>query len=243
VPVAILIWRAGGPGILRVRRPRVLAWRAMLLFLAFSCWIGALSQVPLADIVAVSMAMPVVTTAFGALLLGERVDRARWLAIFAGFAGVLLVVGPNDTFPLPATMLAACGVTFYALAFVVTRRIGHSEQAETMVAIQAVVNATGAGIVLLLLPDRWIDPSGHDWLLFAASGLFAGFAQFMMTSAFRSAPLSVVAPFEYIGILWAILLGILVWSQPPGPWSIAGASVIVCAGLYLVRRDALQARR
>lgn len=242
IPIAILIRRAGGLGAIRVRRPRVLLWRGMLLFLAFSCWVGAISLVPLADIVAVSMAMPVVTTAFGALLLGEHVDRARWCAVFAGFAGVLLVVGPSDAFPLPATMLAACGVTFYALAFVVTRRIGTSEQAEAMVAVQALFNATGAGIVLLLLPGRWIDPSWFDLMLFAASGLFAGFAQFMMTSAFRIAPLSVVAPFEYMGLLWAILLGVLVWNQPPGPWTLVGAAVIVAAGLYLVRRDARSAK-
>jgi drug/metabolite transporter (DMT)-like permease len=242
IPIAMLIWRAGGPGVLRMRHPAVLAWRCVLLFLAFSCWIGALSLVPLADIVAISMAMPIVTTAFGALLLGERVDRARWCAILAGFAGVLLVVGPSDRFPLPATMLAASGVTFYALAFVVTRRLGTSEQAETMVALQAVVNAAASGVILLLLPGRWIDPLWHDWLLFAASGLCAGFAQFLMTSAFRVAPLSVVAPFEYMGILWAILLGIVVWNQPPGPWTLVGAAVIVVSGLYLVRRDALQAR-
>ena len=242
IPITILIWRAGGPGKLRLRHPAVLAWRSMLLFFAFSCWIGALSLVPLADIVAVSMAMPLVTTAFGALLLGERVDGARWCAIVAGFLGVLLVVGPSDAFPLPATMLAASGVTFYALAFVVTRRLGTAEQAETMVAVQAVVNAAGAGIVLLLLPGRWIDPGLFDWGLFAASGLFAGFAQFLMTSAFRVAPLSVVAPFEYMGLLWAIVLGMAVWNQPPGPWTLVGAGVIVLAGLYLVRRDALQAR-
>ena len=104
------------------------------------------------------------------------------------------------------------------------------------------MNAAGAGIVLLLLPGRWIDPGLFDWGLFAASGLFAGFAQFLMTSAFRVAPLSVVTPFEYMGLLWAIVLGMAVWNQPPGPWTLVGAGVIVLAGLYLVRRDALQAR-
>ena len=243
LPLAILVARAGGPAVLRTARRRALLGRGFLLFLAFSCWVGALTLVPLADIVAVSMSMPVATTALGALLLKEHVDRGRWTAVAVGFAGVLLVVGPSGSFPLPATLLTLSSVTFFSLAFVMTRQLGVTERAEAMVAFQALVNGTGSGLVLLMLSHRWITPGWSDLGLFVALGFCAGFAQFLMTSAFRSAPVSVVAPFEYMSLLWAIMLGFIVWGDVPNGWTLAGAATIVGSGLYVMRREALAGRR
>ncbi len=238
VPVLVLVRRAGVRKTLKTRKFGPLLFRSFLLFMAFATWVGALDMVPLADMVAVGMAMPLVVTAFGALLLGESVDSRRWAAIFAGFFGVLLIVGPSGEFPLAATMLAMSSVVFFGMAFVRTRRLGVTESAETMVLYQVVFNCIGSGLVLLVLPGKWLMPSAVDWGLFAAVGLCAGLAQFCMTSAFRAAPLSVVAPFEYFALVWAVILGYVVWSDIPDLWSVAGALIVVASGLYTVYREA-----
>ena len=237
-PVAVLVRRAGVRRTLATKNLRALFARSMLLFMAFSSWVAALDMVPLADMVAVGMSMPLVVTAFGALFLGERVEYRRWAAIVAGFAGVLLIVGPSGKFPLAATMLAASSVVFFGMAFVRTRRLGVTESAETMVLFQVCVNIVGSGLVLLLLPDLWLVPSTVDWGLFAATGLCAGLAQFCMTSAFRSAPLSVVAPFEYFALIWAVVLGYVIWDNIPDAWTTVGALIVVASGLYIVHREA-----
>ena len=242
IPAAILARRAGFRRTFTTRHPGKLLYRSFLLFMAFATWVAALDMVPLADMVAVGMSMPLVVTAFGAWFLGEHVDFRRWLAIFIGFAGVLLIVGPSGEFPIPATMLTLSSVVFFATAFVNTRRLGATESAETMVTFQIAFNMTGSAIVLLLLPGKWIAPDWTDWGLFAALGLFGGFAQFFMTSAFRAAPLSVVAPFEYLALVWAVVLGYVIWNDIPDLWSIAGALVVVGSGLYIVHREARSRR-
>ena len=237
VPVSILVRRAGLRRTLTTRNSGPLLFRSFLLFMAFASWVAALDMVPLADMVAVGMSMPLVVTACGALFLGEHVDLRRWAAIVAGFVGVLLIVGPSGEFPVPATMLALASVVFFAMAFVHTRRLGVTETAETMVLYQVAFNITGSALVLLILPSQWLTPDWMDWGLFAATGLFAGLAQFCMTSAFRSAPLSVVAPFEYLALVWAVILGYVVWGDFPDNWSVVGALVVVVSGLYIVYRE------
>jgi len=238
VPIFVLVGRAGVAKTLMIRNFRGLLFRGFLLFMAFSAWVAALDMVQLADMVAVGMSMPLVVTAFGALFLGEAVGARRWVAVFVGFFGVLLIVGPSGQFPLPATMLSISSVVFFGMAFVRTRRLGVTESAETMVLFQVAVNILGSGAVLLVVPEQWFMPGTVDWGLFAATGLFAGLAQFCMTSAFRAAPLSVVAPFEYLSLVWALALGYIVWGNFPDGWSIAGALVVVASGLYIVHREA-----
>jgi len=238
VPIFVLVGRAGVANTLAIRNVRGLLFRGFLLFMAFSTWVAALDIVQLADMVAVGMSMPLVVTAFGAWFLGEHVGARRWAAVLIGFAGVLLIVGPSGEFPLPATMLALSSVVFFAMAFVRTRRLGVTESAETMVLFQVMVNIVASGVVLLVLPEQWSAPGTLDWGLFAATGLCAGLAQFCMTSAFRAAPLSVVAPFEYMGLVWAVVLGYVIWGNFPDDWSIAGALVVVASGLYIVQREA-----
>jgi len=238
VPIFILVGRAGVAKTLAIRNFRALLFRGFLLFMAFSTWVAALDMVQLADMVAVGMSMPLAVTAFGAWFLGEHVGARRWVAVLVGFAGVLLIVGPSGEFPLPATMLALSSVVFFGMAFVRTRRLGVTETAETMVLFQVTVNIVASGIVLLALPEQWVAPTPVDWGLFAATGLCAGLAQFCMTSAFRAAPLSVVAPFEYMGLVWAVVLGYVIWGNLPDGWSVAGALIVVASGLYIVQREA-----
>ncbi len=238
LPVFVLVRRAGVRRSIRTRNLGPLLFRSFLLFMAFTTWVAALDMVPLADMVAVGMSMPLVVTAFGALLLGEHVDLRRWAAIATGFFGVLLIVGPSGEFPIAATLLALSSVIFFGMGFVRTRRLGVTESAETMVLYQVIFNIAGAGLVLVVLPGEWITPDMVDWGLFAVTGLFAGFAQFCMTSAFRVAPLSVVAPFEYFALVWAVILGYVIWDDIPDGWSVIGALVVVASGLYIVYREA-----
>jgi drug/metabolite transporter (DMT)-like permease len=216
------------------RRPGPVLVRCILGFLAWVCFFAALREMPLADVIAITFAAPLCVTALSVPLLGEAVGLRRWAATAVGFAGVLIIVRPGGEMFGAAAALALLATLFYALSVIMIRDQAKSETSALLLLSGVVVNL---GLSALAQPLVWITPDGPALALMTIMGLAAGMGQFALIQAYRFAPAAVVAPFDYTALIWAVLLGWLLFADLPGPAVIAGASVVVASGLYTFHRE------
>lgn len=197
----------------------------------------AVSYLPLADVVTFYLASPIFVTAFSALLLREQVGWRRWTAVVVGFIGVLIAMRPSAaSFTLPA-LIAITGSLAFSFLMIVTRAVRGTSDF-VMISTQMV----GTLIVgAVLAPFGWITPSARDFSLLALLGLVAMFAHLCVNRSLRLAPASLVVPYQYTFILWAMVLGYFVFGDVPGAPLIAGAVIIVAAGIFIFRRERARA--
>lgn len=233
-PVAWLVMRGGGLASLRARRPFWVAVRAALLGGDTLCAYFAFAALPFAETYAIFFGTPILVTALSAPLLGERVGWRRWVAVAIGFCGVLIVLRPGFA-TLGFGHLAAIGaMVLFSLSLLLLRRIGNEESSAAMVswALAAVLLVT-----LPWVPAVFVAPPPVDLALMAFGGLLLGLAHVALIEAFRAAPASAVAPFHYSQMIWAVLLGLLIFDELPDLWVAVGAVTIVGSGLFILRRE------
>ena len=220
-------WRSGRPGLQ--------AFRALMLLGSTLFNFMALRSLQLAETMSIVFAVPFVVAILSVPLLGEKVGRGRWGAIVLGFVGVLLVTRPTPSHFDPAMLWAFGNVGCYALYVIVTRLLSRVDSAASLL-----VWSAGLPVLFLapFMPAIWVMPSGATaWVLLAATGVFGALGHFFLILAFTRAPASMLSPFIYTQIVWMTLSGWLVFGDVPGGWTIAGASVVVASGLWLVRLE------
>jgi drug/metabolite transporter (DMT)-like permease len=228
----------GGRGVVRTTQPGAHFARALCSTLAFLFFFASVRVLPLADAVAVEFGGPFLVVALSVPILGERIDRRRWLAVVAGFAGMLLIVQPEGGGIRPESVLILASSVSYAFMMVLTRwmarRSGGAERTFTFLvytmALQLLVGLAGALYT-------WREMNGFDLALTSAMGIFALGGQLGVTAAFQRAPASVVAPFEYTALVWATFFGLFIYGDFPKPAVWLGVAIIVGAGLYTLRRE------
>ena len=224
---------------------------------------------PLADATAIGYATSLIIVVFAALVLGEHVRAARWLAVIAGFGGVLVTLWQNlggtprlasvDLGLSPAALIGGTctlWVLFTAGAMLQTRRLAQSEETGAIV-FWFQMTTTSAGVILMLVAaiwpssfpladlvqaQRWITPDLQGAMILCSLGILGGLGQIWMTQAFRYCDASVLACFDYASLVWAVLLGILLFGQVPSALSFLGVTIIAVAGLFLVWRERRSAR-
>ncbi|WP_298814199.1 DMT family transporter [uncultured Roseibium sp.] len=235
LPFATLIaLRLGGRSALVSHRPIAHLLRGVLWLLAAGLFFTSFIYLGLAEATTLIFAMPVFVTAISALLLKEQVGWRRWSAVLAGFFGVLVVIRPGfGTFQM-ASLLPLTTAFFYALLMLSARWVDPRESVWTLM-----LYLVGAGALLsaLLLPFVWVPPRLEDIWLFLGIALFGTAGITLMTQAFRFAPAAVVAPFDYTALLWATLLGWLLWEEIPDVATYVGAVIIIASGIYIVLRE------
>jgi drug/metabolite transporter (DMT)-like permease len=238
LPLGVVIWRVGGlRQAMLVRDPVNQALRclfglgAMLLF--FYCY----AEMRLADAIAIGFAAPIFVTALSMPLLGEPVGWRRWVACLVGFAGVLVKPGAGTFEPIALVALAA--TLFYSLATLWVRKLSKTESNVSIIIYFTITTTVISGFAL---PFVWVTPGPADLALLVAVGIVGGFAQIVMTQAFRLAEVSILMPFDYTAMIWAASLGWLVWGEVPGANIWIGFALVVASGLYIVHREA-QLRR
>jgi drug/metabolite transporter (DMT)-like permease len=240
LPILIVVRREGGYGRLRDSRIWVCLGRGCLAVACFVLFLAALPLMPLTDIFAIVMSAPLLIYALSALVLKEPVGLRRWLAVLVGFGAVLVMVRPGGAVSPIGALLAVGSVVTYSLAMILTRRLGSTESAGAMTFYSALVFLA---VGLVAAPFTWIQPTPIGLLQMAATGLLAGSAQYCLTEAFRIAPPSVVAPFEYTSLIWAILFGFLVWGDVPTTLVLIGAAVVIISGIYVLHDETVTRRR
>jgi drug/metabolite transporter (DMT)-like permease len=235
LPVLWLIRREGGWGSVRTSRPWAHAGRTVLTLAALFCFFHAYRTLPLADAYTVMYASPLFATALGVPILGERVGARRWAAVLVGFVGVMLVLRPGGAVLGAGGLVALAGAVFLACNMTLLRLLSRTESNAAILAWFTVVGTAASGA---LAAFDWHPPAGGQWLWLLAVGLFGGFGQIAITEAFRCAPVAVVAPFQYTSMIWGILFGLALFGDVPDAAMLAGAAIVVGAGVYVVHREA-----
>ena len=237
VALALLVYRAGGLHTLRVTNPAGQLLRGMTLVASMFLFITSLQYLPLADAIALTFAGPLMLTAAAPWALGERVGWRRRCAVAVGFAGVLIMLSPGQEGMRWAALLPLGAAFFEAVRDIVTRRLVVTESSLSL-------TACSTGLVTLCA----LATAGHGWQplsagdtgLLALAGCCMGAGLFLMTEAFRHAEATIVAPFRYSSVLWAMIGGLIVFGDRPDPTMLAGAGLVVGSGLYILHREARQ---
>lgn len=237
--VALFFNPVSRSGLLRTRNLRLQCGRALCLVAATICSFFALKYLRLTEATSITFSSPLIVALLAGPILGERIGGRRLAAVLIGFAGVLVITRPGLGGVHAAALLAlgaACANALYSMA---TRLVAANDPSETTLFYTGLV---GSVVFLPVLPFVWVWPdSSSTWLLLAGLGLFGALGHWLLILAHRRAPASVLAPFFYVQLLWATLLGFLVFGESPDRWTLLGGAVVMASGLYLVFHE--RARR
>lgn len=197
------------------------------------CFYYATRSMPLADVMTYYMAAPLIITALSALLLGESVRLFRWTAVLIGFVGVVIALQPTGAAFSPAALIALFGAAMFGLSIVITRKLSEAHWLP-LVTWQFI----GAGLIgAAASTTTWITPGALDMVLMFLVGIVAAACFVLITRALAIAPASLLAPFQYSAILWAALLGWMVWQDSPTTPIIIGNCIIIGSGLVIFYRE------
>lgn len=232
--IVVVLWSRDALARLRPQRVGIVLLRACLLLLSFVGYFNGLRLLPLADTVALAFGAPLFVALMSAPLLGEPVGARRMTAVLVGFVGVLVTARPSgEADPLPALMVIGASAA-YALCMVMTRKLRATESSVCMVFWTALVFAAGGAPLAVL---EWRPVGGFDAFALVALAAIAAAAHLLLTQAYRIAPVALVAPFEYTTLVWAVLFGFLIWGDVPAWHVLLGASVVIGAGLFVLRTE------
>lgn len=235
LPLAPLVLRSGWAGSLRTQRPGDHALRGLFGLAALGCFFWSLSLLPLADATAITFAAPLFVTALSLPLLGEVVRARRWTAVGVGFLGVLVMIQPGVGIFQPAALLPLAAALFLALMVIQVRRLTRTESDTTIVLYYTIISTLVTGAVV---PFYWATPNLTDFLLLALVGVLGGLGQLVLTAAYRRTEASILAPFDYTAMVWAVLFGFLLWGELPAPNIWLGVAIVIASGIYIIYREA-----
>ena len=218
-------------------------WRGLVGTMAMGLGFTALGLLPLPEATALGYAAPLLTVVFAAMFLGEEVRAFRLSAVAIGLVGVVIVLTPRMTVTsledatvlyTVGAMAALGGAVFAALAQVFVRKLIKSEGTATIVFY---FSTTASLLALLTLPFGWAVPSPKEAVLLVGAGFLGGIGQILLTESYRHAEAGVIAPFEYVSMLLALVLGYAVFEEVPSASMLSGALLIVAAGLFIIWRE------
>jgi drug/metabolite transporter (DMT)-like permease len=239
VVASIVLFPLRGASLVKTGHLRWHALRALMFVAMTGINFWALQYLQLAVTSSIYFVVPIIIALLAAPLLGEKLDRGRWAAILAGFAGVLVIVRPWSAEFHPAMLASIVNAVLYALFNLMTRRLAAYDSPETIQFLPAV----GAAIVLAPFAlAAWQSPTGWlEWGVLCLLGVCGGLGHYLLALAHRYAPATVLAPFLYQQVIYMAIFGYLVFGDVPAPAVWTGAAIVVASGLYLFARE--RARR
>jgi drug/metabolite transporter (DMT)-like permease len=227
-----MVWRQRAE-FKRLERPWLQLLRVTLSTLEVAAFFLATVYLPLADVITYYLACPIFVAALSGIVLGERIGWRRWTAILIGFCGVLIALRPSSqTVSWPA-MIALGGSMSFALLMLITRSLRATPDI-------VLASSQFGGTFLLgavLSPFGWVTPGPGSLVLFAAAGCISAAALLCVNRSLKLAPASVVVPYQYSMIVWAVIFGFVVFGDVPSWATIVGATIIIGAGLYIFLRE------
>jgi drug/metabolite transporter (DMT)-like permease len=239
-----LAWKGKLGNAFRTKRPMGHFLRGLAGVTSMGLGFFALTRLPLPEATAISYATPLLIVILSALLLSERVHLFRWTAVIVGLVGVVIVLwprltvftggGPLDSAEAIGALAAVTGACISAFALLAVRTLVQTERTETIVTY-FFVNATI--LSLFTIPFGWVWPTTEQAILLISAGVSGGIGQLLMTSSYRYADMSVIAPFEYTSLILTIILGFLVFGDVPTLTMVLGALIIVGSGIAVILRE------
>ena len=245
IPVILiwLTWRGDLRTGLKVASPIGHFWRGFVGTAAMGMSFAGLGLLPLPEVTAISYAAPLLVVVFAAMFLNEQVGVYRIGAVALGLVGVLIVLAPRlsalsgptvETAQAVGAMVVLTGAICAALAQIYVRKLVQTEETSAIVFYFSI---TATGLSLLTIPFGWILPSGPEFGLLVTAGLLGGLGQIFLTSSYRFADASVVAPFDYASILFALSIGYFVFDEVPTGAMLSGAALVILAGCLIILRE------
>jgi drug/metabolite transporter (DMT)-like permease len=229
------------PGMLRTARPLLQVGRSTLLLGSTVLNFFAIRWLQLDQALTITFATPFLVAALSGPVLGEWVGPRRWGAIGVGFFGVLVVTRPGFSAIHPAALLSAGGAVCYAAYALATRVLARTDTSATTLFYS---NLVGAVVMVPAVLVVWTEPDSLlVGLLMVATGALASLGHYLLICAHRLAPASVLSPFIYSQLAWTTALGYAVFGDVPNRWTIAGASIVIASGLYLLHRERVRSGR
>ncbi len=245
IPV-ILVWLLARGDLrtgLKAQSPMGHIWRGVAGTTAMGLGFAGLGMLPLPEVTALGYAAPLLVVIFAAMFLNEPVGIFRISAVVLGLVGVLIILTPRltmlsgptvNTVQAVGAVLVLMGAVFAALAQIYIRKLVATEQTSAIVFYFSV---TASVLSLVTLPFGWVLPGIYEAMLLILAGLLGGTAQIFLTSAFRYADASVIAPFDYASILFALVIGYVFFDEVPTQPMLTGAALIVVAGIVIIIRE------
>ncbi len=224
----------GGVGSLKTKRP---GWHLLRTVLATGAMFGffyGLSRMPLVNALTIAFMAPLIVTALSVPFLGEHVGWRRWMAVIAGFVGVLIVLRPGEGMFTPAAIAVIIAAFCWAGLALTSRKLAATESSFSL---SVYITAGPLVVSAFILPGNYSAPTTDAWVLFILAGLCSALAWVGIVGGYRRASPVVLAPFEYTALIGAAIAGYLIWDEVPDRWVITGGLVIIGSGIYIVYRE------
>ena len=239
--VLTLIIGLGDTGrILSAAKPIVLL-RAAFEFLVSLCYVTAISELPIGDLTTIMQATPIIMTILCAFLRIEIVDLPRWIAVFIGFGGVLMIAQPGGGNFTIYTLSALASASFVALRDLVTRKINAAVPPAVVILTTTIFAACGG--LILGFTETWHMPTNVEFILLGSAAIIVTIANSLMVTAYRCADVSILSPLRYLVVVWAAIMGFMVFGEIPAGVGALGAALISGSGLYTGYHERARNRR
>src|SRR5690606_1474002 len=223
-----------GSGGLITRRFWLQSLRSLMLVIEIGLFIWSITVLPLANAHAILAIAPLLVTALSVPLLGETVGVRRWTAVGIAFVGMLIILRPGFGAMHPMALVALACACMWSLYQVLTRVVSRTDPPLTTLFYTALI---GAIVLTLIGPFYWTPPDARGWALFALVAILGASGHFLLIKALQLAPASVLQPYAYTVLVWATLVGFVVFGNLPDGFTVAGALIIVASGLYAFARQ------
>jgi len=234
IPCFLIVLPRRGLAVFWTSRPFDHVKRALSQLFSMTAIFIAFKLMPLAGAVAVSFSAPLFTTLLSVVVLKEKVGGHRWTAPALGFVGVLLVTDPGQAAWNVGAFFALANAVLISSVAIAIRRMSVTESPETLLVYQLMLLTL---FTAMLLPFGFALPGWTDFSFLACAGMVNGVAQYWWTKSLHLAPASAVVPFNYLSLVWATIVGFVVWGDVPTPGLVVGAAVMVASGLYILWRE------
>ena len=229
------LMKAGGLSLLKTKRPGLHLMRSLAGTLGNILYFYAFQRMTVGDVMVISQAVPLFVTIFAVLFLSERVGIRRWVAVLIGFLGVIIAIDPAGNFHV-TSLIAVAATGCWASTILFMRKLGATESPYTVTFIFMTVCTT---ITACIQPWVWQTPTPRMLVLTLGIGISGALGQMLMSTALKYAKASVVSPFNYTGIIWAIGFDLALWDIIPAWTTILGAGIITVTGVYIFHREAI----
>lgn len=228
------IYKLGGLNFLKTKKPFLHFFRGLAGLIGNVMFFLAFQRLPVADVTVISQAVPIFSCILAIIFLGETIGWRRWTAITIGFLGVIIAINPSVNIAV-ASLYALGGTLMWSTTIIFLRLLGSTEHPVKTVFYFMLVSVL---ITSIFQPFLWKEPSFEVILLFIGIGIAALLTQLLMTYALQKAPASIVSPFNYTGIVWAIIFDYIIWNAHPMFATIFGGIIITISGIYIFKREA-----
>ena len=228
------IYKLGGLNFLKTKKPFLHFFRGLAGLIGNVMFFLAFQRLPVADVTVISQAVPIFSCILAIIFLGETIGWRRWTAITIGFLGVIIAINPSVNIAV-ASLYALGGTLMWSTTIIFLRLLGSTEHPVKTVFYFMLVSVL---ITSIFQPFLWKEPSFEVILLFIGIGIAAFLTQLLMTYALQKAPASIVSPFNYTGIVWAIIFDYIIWNAHPMFATIFGGIITTISGIYIFKREA-----